>query len=78
MKKLYLFSICEKVTEKDYKYLALFHFKGVYKGKRVREILAISHEKLIVNTHYLLQMECIEIKDTTLIGEVIRIKMINI
>lgn len=74
---VYLLSTCEKVIVKKSKYLAYFHFKGVYKGLKISSIKLESETALNVKMDYLLFIEVTEVKSEVLYGRVLRSKMID-
>lgn len=69
MDKVYVISFCQKTTKEH----SEFHFKGFYKGLKVKKIL-VKNQLFEVGEEYLIYLLCDFVRDGVLIGESIRFK----
>ena len=70
MQKLYLISQCLGFR----KNIAIFHFKGFYKGQKIKEIHLFNGENFILDEKYLIEIQAISIIDQKILGRAKRSK----
>lgn len=74
---VYLLSLCEKVIAKEAKYLVHFHFKGVYLGHKIENIILESEKELYRSCEYFLLFEVFKTHDKTIYGKILKFRVID-
>ena len=73
MNRVYLLSYCMKV---DGSY-AVFHFNGVYKGKKIKKIIVLKNDLIKKDQVFLLDLSITNIEKDILYCKLNRLKQIN-
>jgi len=72
MEKVYLISTCIKINKR----YSIFHFKGYFKGHRVKEV-HLENMNFCIGSEYLIKMYTKGVEENILYGEALKTKKLD-